>query len=485
MVAGVRGNHGVIAFATRGCGLDTDSATIQRQLRGVVIVWVYVLNSHRVPTNALVIDGNWGTWGTWSNCMCNTGTHNRTRECNNPLPARGGDNCFGDQYEQESCVHQCPGAWNDWEPWSPCTVTCNGGYQLRQRLCIKPDNTLSQDCHGDPSQVLSCGTMNCQGQWASWNMWSGCTSTCDEGTQIRVRHCIFSDNITIANNCPGESIETESCRNLSCSVQSTMAILTTTPSATTIDSPGVWTEWTQWSACSTSCGSGFRYIARFCINPNTEKEKHDCVGHAVESQTCQVKQCSEATTTATSNPHVPLVPPEIFGTTEANVGGNVTLLCLTGIPGLILTWYYQENHPLPVGARHPMGTNELIITGVHSKNYGNYTCELSDSYQTVTTRVFINLRETSPAILSLIKSPDTLVEGAPVKINCNVLAFPEPVVRWGYKDRSGNSFVPPPVSYKEGGKEIDIDSFQSMLYGGTWTCSAVNKLGSDHRDITL
>ncbi|KAL3886510.1 hypothetical protein ACJMK2_026495 [Sinanodonta woodiana] len=304
------------------------------------------------------VDGNWGTWGIWSNCMCNTGTHNRTRECNNPLPARGGDDCFGDQYEQESCVHQCPG-------------------------------------------------------------------------------------------------------------------------------PGVWTEWTQWSACSTSCGSGFRYIARFCINPNTEKEKHDCVGHAVESQSCQVKQCSEATTNATAKPHVRLVPPEIFGSTEANVGGNVTLLCLTDMPGLILTWYYQENHPLPVGARHPMGTNELIITGVHSKNYGNYTCELSDSYQTVTTRVFINLRETSPAILSLIKSPDTLVEGAPVKINCNVLAFPEPVVRWGYKDRSGNSFVPPPVSYKEGGKEIDIDSFQSMLYGGTWTCSAVNKLGSDHRDITL
>ncbi|KAL3886469.1 hypothetical protein ACJMK2_026454 [Sinanodonta woodiana] len=357
--------------------------------------------------------------------MCNTGTHNRTRECNNPLPTRGGYDCFGDQYEQASCADQCPG------------------------------------------------------QWATWNMWSDCTSTCDEGTQIRVRHCIFSDNITIANNCPGESIDTAICRNVPC------------------PGPGVWTEWTQWSACSTSCGSGFRYIARFCINPNTEKEKHDCVGHAVESQSCQVKQCpvdgswsewtgwngcsrglhsrsrecnnpaplyngtdcqgthvdvatcTEATTIATTKPHVLLIPPEIFGSTEANVGGNVTLLCLTDMPGLILTWYYQENS------------------------------------RTLWHTLFLFFLTGSPVILSLIKTPGMVVEGAAVNIKCNVLGFPEPVVRWGYKDRSGNPFIPPPVSYKEGGTEIDIDSFQSMLYGGTWTCNAINKLGSDHRDITL
>ncbi|KAK3598026.1 hypothetical protein CHS0354_042393 [Potamilus streckersoni] len=54
------------------------------------------------------VDGNWGTWGTWSTCICNIGTHNRTRECNNPLPARGGDDCVGAHYEHESCVDQCP-----------------------------------------------------------------------------------------------------------------------------------------------------------------------------------------------------------------------------------------------------------------------------------------------------------------------------------------------------------------------------------------
>ncbi|KAK3602309.1 hypothetical protein CHS0354_001745 [Potamilus streckersoni] len=51
--------------------------------------------------------------------------------------------------------------------------------------------------------------------------------------------------------------------------------------------------------------------------------------------------------------------------------------------------------------------------------------------------------------------------------------------------RFGNAYVPPPVSYKDGGKEIDIDSFQNVLYGGTWTCNAINKLGSVHRDIVV
>ncbi|KAK3602307.1 hypothetical protein CHS0354_001743 [Potamilus streckersoni] len=352
---------------------------------------------------------------------------------------------------------------------------------------------------------------------------------------VRLRHCLLSDNITKTNNCPGVSIESEICRNLPCPTTTPVptTVLTTTPSTTTTEGPGVWTEWTQWSDCSASCGSGFRYIARFCIDPSTEIEKHDCSGLAVDSRSCEVKicpvdgswsewngwgqchrglqsrsrvcnnpvplyngtdcqgsnvdvtNCTDETTSETIIPHVYLVPPEIFGPTEIDVGGNITLLCLTSFPGLTVTWFYQERGSLPVGVRQPIGTNELIVTGVDSKNYGKYTCALSDSSHTVQNQVFINLHESAPVILSLTKSPDNIAEGSPVKLKCDVLAFPDPVIRWGYKDSFGNAYVPPPVSYKDGGKEIDIDSFQSILYGGTWTCNAINKLGSDHRDIRV
>ncbi|KAL3886025.1 hypothetical protein ACJMK2_026049 [Sinanodonta woodiana] len=405
--------------------------------------------------------------------MCNTLTHNRSRECNNPVPSRGGADCVGVRYEQSSCTDNCPG------------------------------------------------------QWTAWNTWMDCSSTCGEGVQVRLRQCLLSDNITKTNNCFGVSIESESCSSGPCP---TTTPAPTTPSTTTTEAPGVWTEWTQWSECSTHCGSGFRYIARFCIDPRTEIEKHDCPGLAVDSVSCEVNICPvdgfwsewngwgpchgghQSRSRQCNNPsplyngtdcqgnkvdvtncieektiltHVHLVPPEIFGATESNVGDNITLLCLTSIPGLTVTWFYQERDSLPLGAHQPIGTNELIIIGVNSKNYGNYTCTLSDSSKTVQSQVFINLHESAPVILSLTKNPGTVVEGSPVKLRCDVLAFPDPVIRWGYKDRSGNAYVPPPVSYKDGGKEIDIDSFQSMLYGGTWTCNAINKLGSDHRDIIV
>ncbi|KAK3602308.1 hypothetical protein CHS0354_001744 [Potamilus streckersoni] len=345
------------------------------------LTWIQLLliNPIRAQKNLLksghrcAVNGNWGMWGTWSTCMCNTKTHNRFRECNNPVPARGGANCVGVRYEESSCADQCPGTWLDWEPWSPCTATCNGGNQVRQRQCSQPDTTI--DCLGSRNEMQACGTMSCQA---------------------------------------------------TTSVQAT--VLTTTPSTTTTEGPGAWVEWTEWSTCSTSCGSGFRYIARFCIDPHTEKEKHDCLGQTVDSESCEVMPCAvdgswsewngwgqchrglqsrsrecnnpgplyngtncqgsnvdiTNCTETTTAPHEKLVPPEIFGHTEADVGGNVTLLCLTSIPGLTVTWYYLE----------------LIITGVDSKNYGKYTCVLSDSNNTVKNQVFINLHEcTYPTVL--------------------------------------------------------------------------------------
>ena len=43
----------------------------------------------------IVVDGNWGTWGTWTECseQCGGGSQNRTRQCDNPMPQHGGNNC--------------------------------------------------------------------------------------------------------------------------------------------------------------------------------------------------------------------------------------------------------------------------------------------------------------------------------------------------------------------------------------------------------
>lgn len=54
-----------------------------------------------------VVNGNWSGWSSWGSCSVSacgqTGTHNRTRACNNPIPQNGGANCVGSSIETEDC----------------------------------------------------------------------------------------------------------------------------------------------------------------------------------------------------------------------------------------------------------------------------------------------------------------------------------------------------------------------------------------------
>ena len=42
-----------------------------------------------------LVHGGWSQWGDWSLCTktCNQGTQTRARECNDPEPQYGGDDC--------------------------------------------------------------------------------------------------------------------------------------------------------------------------------------------------------------------------------------------------------------------------------------------------------------------------------------------------------------------------------------------------------
>jgi len=43
------------------------------------------------------VDGEWGDWSSFSSCSksCGSGWKYRTRECDNPAPSDGGENCLG------------------------------------------------------------------------------------------------------------------------------------------------------------------------------------------------------------------------------------------------------------------------------------------------------------------------------------------------------------------------------------------------------
>ena len=46
-----------------------------------------------------------GEWSSWSSCSktCGQGRITRSRECDSPAPANGGDDCPGDGSQSETC----------------------------------------------------------------------------------------------------------------------------------------------------------------------------------------------------------------------------------------------------------------------------------------------------------------------------------------------------------------------------------------------
>ena len=62
-----------------------------------------------------IVNGGWGDYGAFGDCTktCGTGTKTKSRVCNNPVPAHGGDNCVGSADATESCnTNPCPGKNN-------------------------------------------------------------------------------------------------------------------------------------------------------------------------------------------------------------------------------------------------------------------------------------------------------------------------------------------------------------------------------------
>ncbi|NWT48780.1 ATS3 metalloproteinase, partial [Chroicocephalus maculipennis] len=66
--------------------------------------------------NRLKQDGNWGPWTKFGSCSrtCGTGVCFRTRQCNNPMPMNGGEDCAGVNFEFQLCnTEECPKHFED------------------------------------------------------------------------------------------------------------------------------------------------------------------------------------------------------------------------------------------------------------------------------------------------------------------------------------------------------------------------------------
>ncbi|XP_076856972.1 A disintegrin and metalloproteinase with thrombospondin motifs 3 isoform X2 [Brachyhypopomus gauderio] len=78
--------------------------------------WCY--KGHCMWKNGIQVkqDGAWGAWTKYGPCSrsCGTGIRFRTRQCNNPAPANGGQDCQGVNYDFQLCnMDDCPKHFED------------------------------------------------------------------------------------------------------------------------------------------------------------------------------------------------------------------------------------------------------------------------------------------------------------------------------------------------------------------------------------
>ncbi|KAI1724133.1 thrombospondin type 1 domain-containing protein [Ditylenchus destructor] len=171
-------------------------------------------------------------WGEWSECPSTCGPaqkRHRMRSCLSGL-------CSEKLIDEEDCPeNKCP-VWSEWEQWSSCSAHCGQGKRLRSRACA------GGECPGEKEQVSSCFEKVCHNE--GWSEWSSCSVSCGIGFQLRERRCkgkLCSENAKQARTC-----NVQDCSH--------------------IKDNAVLSEWSLWGACSATCGQGFQYRHRRCLN---------------------------------------------------------------------------------------------------------------------------------------------------------------------------------------------------------------------------
>ena len=245
---------------------------------------IRVCNLHPCP-----VHGGYTAWGNFSVCSksCENGTKVRNRTCDNPRPLHGGRNCsnLGSPYEIVSCNEfPCPihGGYSQWSNFSECSLSCGGGKKTRVRTCTEPKPEHGgRDCQGVSKEMMRCNTHFCpiHGGYSKWSKFTTCTKSCARGKKERHRICNNPKPMHGGLDCSGlgEDHEIRNCNDFKCPIN------------------GGWGGWSVYSGCTHTCAGGQRFRTRVCDNPMPKYGGESCEKLSGESfmdwSICETQPC--------------------------------------------------------------------------------------------------------------------------------------------------------------------------------------------------
>jgi len=192
-------------------------------------------------------------WGEFSflECSksCGGGTKIGIRQCE--IVSGSGATCVGEAQTSESCnVESCDLPTTE---WSECSATCGGGEATRLFKGV-PETQVCND--------VPCPS------WTPWDQWTACSATCGpNGVQTAQRMCLNGWLGDIG--CEGPTTNQQDCnRDIVCPT---------------------WSAWSDYAACSVSCGGGFQVSTRTCVNGQIGQL--GCNGESTKQQECNAQQC--------------------------------------------------------------------------------------------------------------------------------------------------------------------------------------------------
>nr|XP_026691172.1 hemicentin-1-like isoform X1 [Ciona intestinalis] len=223
------------------------------------------------------VDCVWDSWASYGTCSASCGGGRQGRERVILVNAAcGGRQCSGPETESRTCNDlNCPRncLWEMWEAWGDCSVTCGGGVQYRRRRVNLQAIHGGSACMG--SSVMSrycnseCCPVNCR--WGSWNSWSDCSKSCENGTRQRTRNFAV-EGACGGTACIGMNTSVETCNQVCCPVHC------------------AWSDWTNWESCSRPCGNGTQSRRR-TESISSLCNGDVCAGKANDTRMCNTHCC--------------------------------------------------------------------------------------------------------------------------------------------------------------------------------------------------